>query len=783
MTDSVANQRGADAVSPVIKVLVVDDDERLRRLCAGFLKRIGHESVCVEGGDQALREIQRQHVDLLLTDYKMPGMTGDVLIERMHAVRPDIIPIIMTAFPSMELAIDAVRKGAYEFLTKPFEFKGFQEAIERALERRSEEKRRYQTEILERLVEMENRLGDRFELPHTLDEILAAVETSTTLETSTTSGSPASVPVSDHIEAAAPLTGSAKRSEDGLVAIVCEPIPADRNLLKTDPAYHHFRTIHAVLRNLNEQVVMAGLDDAVKIVMAAKSTDIPKYFRLYADQICCIIFGPNFPTLTEVAVRVMANSIRNRRVVVCHNPVNADFSWDRLTELGTDFGIIGYRSSMDETGARNFWSMFFLEELKPLVEERLAAAREGSTERTVPTTDEVRGLLANDFATLDLLPAFPSICRDVIEGIESGASFPELEEIMKADGALQASIIKTANQTRFGAKVEVETLAVALSVIGLEETRKIAAAKAMRDLASQVDQEGFELGDFLRHCAGTGFLAQMLSLDPESEEPREKELRRTLGLRPFICSTLRAAGLWKRFEFEDGFDAFTGGLLHDIGKIFNVSCYRGIYPLIQYEIEQSRWQGSLLDSEGVVVWDFQHPGTGSALLAEWEMFPQFVDAIHNHHRIGQDSHPAAVLMALANCLVKGMYAFPVRIQISDEFRKNHLEAVADAEVRDNPLPNLFQTRVELFGLELDRLLLSSEELESGEYAPEKVEGMMALARSTFENHHTYVDWLVRQNPEFLPVSEWLGAEPDELLALSLVLREPLTDLVASHLRD
>ena len=721
----------------------------------------------MESAYLALEEVRRQDFDLLVTDFKMPGMTGDELIVRVHEIRPDIIPIIMTAYPTLELAIDAVRKGAYEFLTKPFEFKGFQEAIERALDRRAQEKRRFQSEILENLIGMETKLGDRFELPHTLEEILA----STTLDA-------VDVPESGQTEVVR------SRGGDGLVAIVCEPIPADRNLLKTDPAYHHFRTIHAVLRTLNEQVMKTGqANDAVKIVMAASSTDIPKYFRLYADQICCIIFGPNFPTLTEVAVRIMANSVRNRRVVVCHNPVNAEFSWDRLTELGTDFGIISYRSSIDETGARNFWAMFFLEELKPLVEERLAAAESGRFERLLPTTDEVRGLLENDYATLDLLPAFPSICQQVIEGIEAGASFPELEAMMKADGGLQTSIIRTANQTRFAAKSEVDNVAMALSIIGLEETRKIAAGKAMRDLAGQIDQEGFNLGDFLRHSAGVGFLAQMLSLDPAAEDGISREARRSLGLQPYVCSALKRAGLWQRFELEDDFDPFTAGILHDLGKIFNVTCYRGIYSLIQYEIEQSGWRSGLLDSESVVVWDFQHPGTGSALLAEWELFPQLMEPIHHHHRIQEDSSPASVLLALANCMAKGLYPFPATIEISPEFRQAHLESVADDQVKDNPLPNFFRNRVDLFQLELDRLLISAEEMESGEYAPEKLEGMITLARSTFENHDTYVDWLVCQNPEFLGVCQWLGAEPEDLLGLSLLLRQPLSDLVSDHLRD
>jgi DNA-binding NtrC family response regulator len=116
---------GEQPVVTPIKVLIVDDDKRLRKLCAGFVKRIGHEAVGVESAEGALAQVQKQHFDLLVTDFKMPGMTGDELIVRMQELRPDIIPIIMTAYPSLELAIDAVRKGAYGFLTKPSNSKAF----------------------------------------------------------------------------------------------------------------------------------------------------------------------------------------------------------------------------------------------------------------------------------------------------------------------------------------------------------------------------------------------------------------------------------------------------------------------------------------------------------------------------------------------------------------------------------------------------------------------------------------------------------------------------------
>ena len=128
-------------------ILVVDDDERIRQICSTFLQKVGHEVIAAESAEEAISRANETRFDVVLTDVRMPGMTGDVLIEKLKKVRPELVAVIMTGYPSMELAIDAVGLGVHEFLTKPFKLAELQAAIDKVLRRRAEEKERAQREF------------------------------------------------------------------------------------------------------------------------------------------------------------------------------------------------------------------------------------------------------------------------------------------------------------------------------------------------------------------------------------------------------------------------------------------------------------------------------------------------------------------------------------------------------------------------------------------------------------------------------------------------------------
>jgi two-component system response regulator HydG len=122
---------------PAAMILVADDDPGLRESLERTLNRDGYRVVTATDGAAALERLQSGGVDLVLTDLKMPGLSGIELRHAAKAIAPDVDVILLTAFGTIEEAVKAMKNGAYDFLTKPVQRAQLQRVIRSALERRN----------------------------------------------------------------------------------------------------------------------------------------------------------------------------------------------------------------------------------------------------------------------------------------------------------------------------------------------------------------------------------------------------------------------------------------------------------------------------------------------------------------------------------------------------------------------------------------------------------------------------------------------------------------------
>ena len=124
-------------VEPVGLALVADDDATFRQLLARRARRIGLTVVEAESGTQALQAVASNRFDVLILDVYMPGATGLEVFQAARRAQPDIQAIILTGSASVETAVDALRQGVYDYLSKPLEsLAAFELALTRALEHR-----------------------------------------------------------------------------------------------------------------------------------------------------------------------------------------------------------------------------------------------------------------------------------------------------------------------------------------------------------------------------------------------------------------------------------------------------------------------------------------------------------------------------------------------------------------------------------------------------------------------------------------------------------------------
>src|SRR6185295_6183448 len=117
------------------RVLVVDDEKFIREILAEFLGMEGYLVRTAEDGTAALAELGRAHYDLVISDLKMPRMGGIELIGEVSRMDPSTLTVIMTGFGTVETAIDAMKRGAYDYILKPFKVEEVIHIVQRGLEK------------------------------------------------------------------------------------------------------------------------------------------------------------------------------------------------------------------------------------------------------------------------------------------------------------------------------------------------------------------------------------------------------------------------------------------------------------------------------------------------------------------------------------------------------------------------------------------------------------------------------------------------------------------------
>ncbi|HZO10096.1 MAG TPA: sigma-54 dependent transcriptional regulator, partial [Myxococcota bacterium] len=158
--------------NPASSVLIVDDDAAMRQMLLSLLRERGLPAAEAASADLALEKLRESEFGAVLSDVKMPGRSGIDLVGEVRRLRPETPVILMTAFGSIDAAVEAMRAGAYDYVTKPFEPESVLMTIERALERRAleEENRR-----LRRAVDRTASFGELIGQSPAMREIFALI--------------------------------------------------------------------------------------------------------------------------------------------------------------------------------------------------------------------------------------------------------------------------------------------------------------------------------------------------------------------------------------------------------------------------------------------------------------------------------------------------------------------------------------------------------------------------------------------------------------------------------
>jgi two-component system response regulator AtoC len=170
-------------------VLIVDDEESLRHLLSVFLRDHGYAARAVANGEEALKELAARDYDLVLSDVRMPRMDGLALLREAQRLHPELTFIVMTAYGTHDTAIEAMKAGAYDYVSKPFKPDEVLLVLKKAEERErlARENRRLRTELAD-AYRFENLIGGSEAMSEVLRQVRKVAPIKTTVLLSGESG-------------------------------------------------------------------------------------------------------------------------------------------------------------------------------------------------------------------------------------------------------------------------------------------------------------------------------------------------------------------------------------------------------------------------------------------------------------------------------------------------------------------------------------------------------------------------------------------------------------------
>jgi DNA-binding NtrC family response regulator len=202
-------------------IMIVDDEAAVCKALDRFLTGLGYQVLTAPDGEEALSMLGEQVVDLALVDLVMPKMDGIELIHRMKRLHPDIVPIVLTGFGTITTAVEAMKGGAYHYLTKPFELDDIASLVAKALEHRNlkEENIELRRQVKERY-RFENIVGTSDEMMEVFELVDKVADTDSTVLILGESGTGKEL-------IARAIHYNSRRREKPLVTVNCAAIPEE----------------------------------------------------------------------------------------------------------------------------------------------------------------------------------------------------------------------------------------------------------------------------------------------------------------------------------------------------------------------------------------------------------------------------------------------------------------------------------------------------------------------------------------------------------------------------
>ncbi len=288
------------------RILVVDDEENLRRVTQLKLQQAGYEAMTASDGAQALEVLSKHPQDLVLTDLKMPGMSGIELLQKIKEEYLEVVVIVVTAYGTIESAVEAMRLGAYDYIIKPVNADALKLIVSRALEHhRLQEEVKNLRSAIDRKFGFESIIGKSKNLLSTLDNASRAAQADSTVLVRGETGTGKEL-------LAKAIHFNSPRRDRPFIVINCGAIP--KELLESELFGHTKGSFTGALANKQGKIEMADQGSLFLDEIGEMPLDLQvKLLRLTQEREIERI-GAAAPT--KVNVRIIAATHRNLQAMV-----------------------------------------------------------------------------------------------------------------------------------------------------------------------------------------------------------------------------------------------------------------------------------------------------------------------------------------------------------------------------------------------------------------------------------------------------------------------------------
>ena len=287
-------------------ILLIDDDESLRKIISHNLTSDGYRVVSASGGKEGLEIFKKENFDLIITDLKMPDLDGMDVLKEVRRLKNDVIVIMITAYGTIEKAVEALKTGAFDYITKPFNRDELKIAVDKALKikRLEEENIRLKSELDEKF-KFESIVGVSSKMVDVLEMVKRVARTDSTILLLGESGTGKEL-------IARAIHHNSLRSHKPFVVVNCAAIPDD--LLESELFGHQKGSFTGALEDKIGKFEYANggtifLDEIGDLKLELQA----KFLRVLQEKTIDKVGGNN---PIEVDVRVIAATNQNLRELI-----------------------------------------------------------------------------------------------------------------------------------------------------------------------------------------------------------------------------------------------------------------------------------------------------------------------------------------------------------------------------------------------------------------------------------------------------------------------------------